>query len=88
MKLIYVIEEHDGQLTGRLMVWFCHPLYGASIARGVCVCLALYGTGKDLSHNKLQICTFCPDLKPKFSNFARHLLHVHKKEDEVETLSA
>ena len=43
MKLIYVIEEHDGQLTGRLMVWFCHPLYGASIARGVCVCLPLYG---------------------------------------------
>ena len=36
-------EEQDGQLTGRLMVWFCHPLYGASIARGVCVCLPLYG---------------------------------------------
>ena len=45
------------------------------------------GTGKDLSHNKLQICTFCPDLKPKFSNFARHLFDVHKMEDEVVTLS-
>ena len=45
------------------------------------------GTGKDLSHNKLQICTFCPDSNPNFSNFARHLLDVHKMEDEVVTLS-
>ena len=35
------------------------------------------GTGKDLSHNKLHICTFCPDLKPQFYNFHRHLLDVH-----------
>ena len=45
------------------------------------------GTGKDLSHNKLHICTFCPDLKPKFSNFARHLFNVHKMEEEVVLLS-
>ena len=28
-------EEQDGQLTGRLMVWFCHPLYGASVAHSL-----------------------------------------------------
>ena len=53
----------------------------------ICVCLALYGTGKDLSHNKLQICTFCRDLKPEFSNFARHLLDVHKHQEEVVLLA-
>ena len=48
-------EQNDGQLTDRLMVWFCHLIYGtsvahsllcqgygASVARGVCVCHPLY----------------------------------------------
>ena len=45
------------------------------------------GTAKDLSHNKLHICTFCPDLKPQFYNFHRHLLDVHKHQEEVVVLS-
>ena len=45
------------------------------------------GTGKDLSHNKLQICTFCPDLKPKFSNFANHLVFLSVHIKEMSTLS-
>ena len=45
------------------------------------------GTGKDLSHNKLHICTFCRDLKPQFYNFHRHLLDVHKHQEEVVLLA-
>ena len=41
-------------------------------------------SNKDLSHNKLQFCTFCQ--QADFSNFARHLLDFHGQEDEVKSI--
>ena len=37
--------------------------------------------GKDCSHNKEQICPFCPEVG--FKNFAKHLTDLHKDEPEV-----